>query len=313
MQPANYTERVYTGPEAPEPFREYLIYDNYTINRGKIAGHCLVCGLDVLFEMGSTPVLREELDCPNCKTFNRIRQLVVAIAKAYGVPLSSKLSLVSLLKKLPSHTRILLLEEVTPIAAWFDYAARISGVTLVKSEYLGPKFTSGDQREGVMHLDIMNAHFPDDHFDLIIHADVFEHVADAPKGEQEQYRILKPGGHIIYTAPTFAELHTDDVRTVLNKNGSLKKLKDPIYHGDPSPGMLGEAGSIVFRLFSYQDVRSRYIGMGARYQCLHIYSPLYGIVGQENYVHMVSKGSRADKLRHNLKRGTRKLRRLANR
>jgi SAM-dependent methyltransferase len=289
MKPENCIVRIYTEDEPPKPYGEYLPYDNYIIHRGKLAGHCAICGVDTLFELHETPVLREELDCPNCGTFNRIRQLIIALARVYGIRITDDLSLVGLLKKLPKGTRILLLEEVTPIAAWFDYAARLSGVELIKSEYLGPTMKSGETKDGIMHLDIMDTHFPDDYFDLIIHADVFEHVADAPKGEKEQVRILRPGGYVVYTAPTFAELKTDDIRTVLNKDGSLRKLKKPIYHGDPSPGELGEAGSIVFRLFSYQDIRARYSAMNVDYACYHIYAPQFGIIGQEGYVHVVTK------------------------
>ncbi len=289
MQPADYTIKKYDGEDRPKPYEEYLAYDNYILNRGKMVGRCTVCGQVALFEVNNTPQLREELDCPNCQSFNRIRQLVVALAYTYNVPVNNQLTLLSLFKAIGRSMRVLLLEDVTPIAAWFDYVSHSVTMELYKSEYLDGEMKSGEFKDGVMHLDIMDSGFPDNHFDLIIHADVFEHVSDAEAGEREQYRILKPGGHIVYTAPTYAKLEHDDIRTKLDTKGQLKKLKKAIYHGDPSPGTLGEAGSIVFRFFSYSDVRARYQAMGAIYECLHIYAPLFAIVGQENYVHVVRK------------------------
>lgn len=283
--------KSYSGPEAPEPPRDYLEFDNFIIKRGKMAGRCNVCGLLTVFELRAE-VLREDLPCRNCQSFNRIRQLVLGLAYAEGIKITPYLTLEQILARFKRPVRILLLEVVTHIASVFDYLVSLHPIELYKSEFISTSMKSGEWRDGVMHLDIMDSGFEDNYFDLIIHADVFEHVSDAVQGEKEQFRILRPGGAIVYTAPTYDRLEHDDVRTTLKKDGSLNKLKKPIYHGDPSPGDLGEAGAIVFRFFSYTDVRQRYLDMGADYTCLKIYAPAYGIIGQDNHVHVVKKSKR---------------------
>lgn len=281
--------RVYRSEEKPKPFREYLYFDNLIIKRGKLGGFCPICGATTLFEL-QAPIVSEDLSCRNCRSFNRIRQLMIGLAWARGVKIKFNTNLRDIFATFKSPTRILLLEAVTPIAAMFEYyAAQSKKVELYKTEYISGSLKSGEQKEDIMHFDILKSGFDDEFFDIIVHADVFEHVSDAPRAEREQYRLLKKNGFAIYTAPTKDELNNDDIRTRLHKDGSLNKIKSAIYHGDPAPSDLGEAGSIVFRFFSYNDIRKRYLALGADYSCLKIYAPGFGIIGQNNHVHYVKK------------------------
>ena len=60
-------------------------------------------------------------------------------------------------------------------------------------------------------------------FDLVLHSDTLEHVADPLQALRECHRVLKPGGHCIYTIPIVA--------------GRLSRSTEgrpTSYHGDPN-------------------------------------------------------------------------------
>src|SRR4030095_5272548 len=50
-------------------------------------------------------------------------------------------------------------------------------------------------------LDMQRMSFADSSIDLIIHSDTLEHVPDSKAALKESWRVLKPGGHLVYTVP----------------------------------------------------------------------------------------------------------------
>jgi Methyltransferase domain len=266
----------------------FLLDDNQAIARGFTYGLCLVCGVETLFRINH-PNLRETLSCSNCLSYNRQRQLVYVMCKVLGTKTTS---LKELIKSRPKGEKWLLLESVTNLAESIKYYSNLFGnITIVDSEYLSDDMRSGERDEqGRLHIDIHDTGFKDNEFELIIHADVFEHVADAPSSEAEQLRILTNTGSIVYTAPFIAELESDDVRAVI-ENGNLKHLADPIYHGDPSPraDISTENGILVFRIFSYQGIKSRAASSKAKFNCHYLHLSKYGILGNNGFVFQISK------------------------
>lgn len=55
--------------------------------------------------------------------------------------------------------------------------------------------------------DITNIPEPNDSFDVILCSEVFEHLTDPLKALAEFSRLLKPGGHLIITAPFSSMVH----------------------------------------------------------------------------------------------------------
>ena len=49
---------------------------------------------------------------------------------------------------------------------------------------------------------------PDESFDFIIHSDTLEHVADSTGALGECYRVLRPGGYLVYTIPIIPDRMT---------------------------------------------------------------------------------------------------------
>ncbi|MFC0037464.1 class I SAM-dependent methyltransferase [Actinomadura rayongensis] len=51
--------------------------------------------------------------------------------------------------------------------------------------------------------DALDLPFPDDHFDKIIASEVLEHIPDDMRAMRELLRVLKPGGHLAVTVPSW--------------------------------------------------------------------------------------------------------------
>jgi SAM-dependent methyltransferase len=51
--------------------------------------------------------------------------------------------------------------------------------------------------------------FPDNSFDTLVSTQVFEHLARPTDAAQELFRVLKPGGYVVLTAPQANELHEE--------------------------------------------------------------------------------------------------------
>ena len=71
-----------------------------------------------------------------------------------------------------------------------------------KSEYF-PDHPTGTVVEGVLNQDIQKLTFPDSAFDLVTSNQVFEHVPDDMAGYREIYRVLRPGGAMIFSVPLY--------------------------------------------------------------------------------------------------------------
>ena len=57
--------------------------------------------------------------------------------------------------------------------------------------------------------DVLNLKYPPDSFDTIISTQVMEHVSNPYKMAIEIYKVLKPGGKVIVTAPFLIPMHSD--------------------------------------------------------------------------------------------------------
>ncbi|HEY5657313.1 MAG TPA: class I SAM-dependent methyltransferase [Myxococcota bacterium] len=90
--------------------------------------------------------------------------------------------------------------------------------------------------------DICDLPFPEDHFDLVLAADVLEHVDEPATAVAELHRVLRPGGTLIATVPAFESLWglQDDV--------SHHKRR---YRRDELVAQLRAAGFAVTRSFYF--------------------------------------------------------------
>jgi SAM-dependent methyltransferase len=81
----------------------------------------------------------------------------------------------------------------------------------VVDEYIGLDHV--DSPHGLQHVDVIATAYdtlqPLDSFDTILCTAVLEHLEEPEKALKEAFRILKPGGYAIYTAPLFWHLHEE--------------------------------------------------------------------------------------------------------
>ncbi|MBH0190418.1 MAG: methyltransferase domain-containing protein [Nitrospira sp.] len=102
---------------------------------------------------------------------------------------------------------------------------------LTCSEYFSD-IAPGDYKEGVQCQDVQRLTFQNESFDICTSTEVFEHVPDDTKGFSEIYRVLKPNGVFVFTVPLAISEKTVQ-RAELDREGNVKYLLPPEYHGDP--------------------------------------------------------------------------------
>ncbi|AMM51865.1 hypothetical protein TH61_12715 [Rufibacter sp. DG15C] len=250
--------------------------DEKLMSLGRFYGFDNITGQDTFFEINS-PNLRESVISKNSRCTNRVRQLVIALAKLNNEQETS--SLEYLLQKHYLDKRILLLESHSPFASIFKHYCNKYNIELYATEYLSFTASSGEIINETLHVDIQNTHFPEEYFDLIVHTDVFEHVPDALLGEKEVARILKVGGAVIFTVPFDHDGSEDSLYAEL-KNNEILYYKPPVYHEDP----VSESGKcLVFRIFSLPEMWSRYKANGLDLYSIYVHSRYMGVLGNDGF------------------------------
>jgi len=189
---------------------------------------------DVLTDAAGKPQARwrEDLFCPITGLNNRQRAIA---AFAEGLLVSRDLGI----------RDVYLTEQVTPLYKWM--AARFRTVSVLGSEYLGREARSGEVRDGLQHQDVERLGFDGASLDLVVSGDVLEHVDDPRKALAEFARVLRPGGHLLFTVPFWWETEKNR-RRARARDGSVEHLVDPCYHGDP----MNPAGSLAFFDFGWE-------------------------------------------------------------
>jgi SAM-dependent methyltransferase len=93
----------------------------------------------------------------------------------------------------------------------------------------------GAHRDGIQCQDVQRLTLADRSFDLCTCTEVFEHVPDDALGFAEIRRVLKPGGHFLFTVPLIGSDETLE-RATMGPDGTVEHLQPPVYHGDPAKG-----------------------------------------------------------------------------
>jgi SAM-dependent methyltransferase len=267
----NYLSRevVYPRHHRPLRSREWL-----ALQLGWFPGRCNICGSFTVF--GSVQQnLRESCRCLRCGSSNRQRQiarvLLGALRNDFGVLLGS----------LAEMSR-----RQLPLAV---YSTEASGALHRQlrflpnyqcSEYFGPLYRSGERVEKIMHQDLMNCSLADASLDVVLSADVLEHIPQPYAAHREVYRILKTGGRHIFTVPFYQTRCKDERRAEIDGDGNIRHLLEPQYHSDP---VRPADGILVFTIFSLQMMTElEDIGFETRFY--QLFSPWYGILGDNALV-----------------------------
>jgi SAM-dependent methyltransferase len=258
----NRRQPRYPIPAAPG------ILDRAVTRVGTIAPmRCPVCGR-VTAAHGFSDNLRETGRCRACGATNRNRQVAYVAARAVTEQTGTKVDTLAAVAGLAG----LVVYNTEAQGALHDQLHSMPGYLC--SEYLGPGHQPGELVGGTTHQDLMALSYADASIDLVLSSDVFEHVPEPYRGHAEIHRVLRPGGHHVFTVPFHQHAHLDDVRARLRDDDEVELLADAIYHDDP----VRPEGVLVFTIFGLEMlVRLAELGFDTRMYCLH--STWHGIVG----------------------------------
>ena len=239
--------QIFYNRSSYEAYRQQHLDEMELVLQPPEHGYCPVCRKEVQFllypgigfrhkQSGMFyPNLREGFICSICRLNGRQRFLYIVVRHLIEV-------------KPP--TKPYIAERVTTLYAQLQELIP----NLAGSEYLGADKRPGESypiagNHGmttyVEHQDLTNLSFPDQSKDLVITADVLEHVPDCRQALNEIYRVLVDGGVLLSSIPFSDSRDVTIVRARLNADGTIEHLLPPEIHGNP----LDASGSLAF--YSY--------------------------------------------------------------
>jgi SAM-dependent methyltransferase len=242
-----------------------------------VTGYCYVCSKKVNFKVNEqyswfedgrlVPNYREHMNCPLCGLNNRTRaaiHIMEKVAKRGG--------------------SVYITEQVTPLFGLLNRRLR----HIIGSEYLGSTIKKGSHNiEGIRNESILDLSFPDSIFDTVLCFDVMEHVPDFPLGFSECYRVMKPGGTLLFSVPFYGTEHTR-IRARVAESNKIEHFLTPEYHGDP----VTSAGCLCFYNFGWDLLQKvREVGF-EDVVALFYYSRDWGYLGNgDQTIFLASKPS----------------------
>ena len=149
---------------------------------------------------------RERLICPNCGCNSRQRFVFHKILENYV-----------------QGDQILLYEQNTEI-----YRSAVRDIkTVTGFEYTGVG-NKESEIAGISCEDICELSFGDQAFSMVVANDVFELTPEYQKAFSEAYRVLQPGGKLIFTVPFDGNSLETVVRAEMGDNGLVATQKNGI-------------------------------------------------------------------------------------
>jgi len=203
-----------------------------------LAAYCYVCHghqrLSIESHDGQAN-WRETLRCSSCGLINRWR---------------SSIHLFEILCAPKKADRIYITEAVTPLFEILKQRyPRTIGSEYVEGHASGSSVTANGKRIRVE--DVTRLSFKARFFDNILSFDVLEHVPDYRQALREFFRVLKPGGKLLWSAPfSFAE--NTEIRASLLADGSIEHHLPADYHGDP----LSDEGVLCLQSFGMDTLKA---------------------------------------------------------
>jgi SAM-dependent methyltransferase len=213
------------------------------------------------------PNWREHLTCPSCRIPNRLRASIHLFLQEFE-PADS--------------ARIYITERKTAVYDWLSVRFRY----LVGSEYFGDHVGRGALCEGVRNENLERLSFQSRIFDFILSFDILEHVVDPTKAFSEAFRVLRPGGWMIFTAPAYLDRDQTTVRAEMLPNGRIHHHLEPEYHGNPVDH---EGGALCFRYFGW-DVMAQMKAAGfLRPFVFSYWSERFGYLGPDQVLFVAQR------------------------
>jgi SAM-dependent methyltransferase len=204
-------------------------------------GYCVFCASPTRFTvsagamLGNNVNLREGLVCETCHLGNRLRLIYKAVEDSSGGQAALRAKSVYIAERISLFYERLI--------------GRVGELT--GSEYLDPGYEPGSTHltagRRVRHEDLCRLSFPSESFDLVLHADVLEHVPDYVSALREMCRVTRRGGAMFFSVPFLHDPYEHEVRATISATGEIVHHLPAAYHGNP----LSERGSLAFRTYGW--------------------------------------------------------------
>ena len=238
----SYGEWGHVSRDLASELRQQKEYERTLVRDGEFAveGECYPCASNVRFRVDYRyaypvdgqliPNWREQLSCPTCGLNSRMR---------------ASIHLSEVLLRLAPTARILIAEQTTALYGWFS--GRYPGI--VGFEFLAGEVPFGQRNaRGICNETLTALTFGDESFDHLLSFDVLEHIPEYRRALSECFRVLRPGGTLLFSVPFLIGESRNLVRARHASNGDIEHLLPPEYHGDP----LSTSGCLAFYHFGWQ-------------------------------------------------------------
>jgi len=194
---------------------------------------CSVCSTFSNFVLNNRS-LREGYRCNYCNSILRDRHLVELFLKVYNIKTKSNYTSLKIISE-SSEIKKIKIYFIGITGPFIKYFKNFENFTF---SFYSDNVKNGDYDEnGVLCENIENLTFSNDSFDIVISADVMEHVRKPFHGFKEIYRILKPGGYYLYSIPVQLPLtlKESEYRIDTSKEKDIY-IKEKVYHGNGKGG-----------------------------------------------------------------------------
>lgn len=238
---------------------------------------CWICAQPVAFQVapagpGSSrakPEWREELVCPQCHLTNRLRAAIHLFSEIVHPSIDD---------------HVYVTEQASGLYYWFAHNYR----NVVGSEYLGDAVPLGlcDHR-GIRNEDLIRLTLAPESQDHVLCFDVFEHIPEIGLALAGCYRVLRPGGTLVFTVPFLGRCQRSLRRAEIDPaTGEVRHLLEPEFHFDP----LHPVGTLAFHSFGW-DLLDTIRAQGFAEVDGYLYwSEDYGYLGENLMVFVARKG-----------------------
>ncbi|MGM1056432.1 MAG: class I SAM-dependent methyltransferase [Bacteroidota bacterium] len=158
--------------------------------------------------------LRDYFKCTNCDSIPRECALMLTIERQYP------------------NWKELAVHESSPSNRGHSIRLKKQAGKYTESQFFMEE-PRGKRIKGIRNEDLENQTFADAVFDLVITADVMEHVFEPKKAFKEIHRTLKPGGAHIFSVPLVNKHLPSQRWATKGQNGEPNFLYSEEWHGNP--------------------------------------------------------------------------------
>lgn len=238
-----------------------------------LPGYCAVCDKETGFHVD----LNFSHPGPNGRTIPNWRERMVCASCGLNNRMRAGLHIFRQVCSPAEQDRIYITEQTTQ----FYQILKKSYPNTQGSEYLGNEYLPGQENFlGIRNESLTSLSFQDQSFDYILCFDVLEHVPEYAEAVRECFRVLCPGGTILFSVPFRLDSWENTVRACIDSKGEVKHFLPPEYHGDP----LNKQGCLCFYHFGW-EMLEMFRGIGFREAaCLFYWSRDLGYLGGDQFI-----------------------------